>query len=65
MKLKAAIGKARWLAAAGPRVAIVIVHPTKGHAALPGYVDDDSMLPKGYKTLYLVTPDGRLWIAKE
>jgi hypothetical protein len=64
MRLDTAIDIARQLAADGPRVASVIAHPTKGYKALPGYTDADSALPKGYTTLHLVTPDGRLWITE-
>lgn len=65
MKLAVAVDIARQLAAQGPRVASIITHPTKGYKPLPGFTDADSALPKGWKTLHLVTPDGRLWITKE
>lgn len=60
-----AIEAAKILAKTGPRVASVVILPKKTdnkHAALPGYMDNDT---DNIKTVRLVTPDGRVWEAKE
>jgi hypothetical protein len=53
---------ARLLAIEGPRVAaIAYSHSKKQYRPLEGFADSNAGLPKDWKQIALVTPDGRVW----
>lgn len=57
-----ALTQARLFAAEGPRVAAIAVDEKRQYWALPGFADSDAGLPAGFKQMWLVTPDGSVFV---